>query len=133
MSINLEKINPPALMDASALGFSQITKCKPSELIHISGQVAWTSDGTKVPADIGEQAKIAMDNVAAALSSLGAGPDSVLSLRVYIVGLDDSAVRAASKPIIKYFGGQAPCLTMLGVAALVSPDLRIEIEATAAL
>jgi len=125
------KINPPALPDAAAMGYSQITTSAPGTLIQMSGQVAWSRDGAPVPADIAEQAKRAMDNVKAGLEAAGAGIGDITLARLYVVNLDPEKMAAAAAPLMEFFGGQAPCVTAIGVTSLAAPDLLIEIEVTA--
>ncbi len=129
----LEKINPETLPDAGAMGYSQITTCDPGKLIYLSGQVAWSRDGTPVPADIGAQAKIAFGNVQKALEAVNASAENITSMRLYIVDLDEENMGAVGPALAGFFGGQAPCVTAIGVTSLADPALKIEIEVTAVL
>ena len=132
MTDTVTKINPDTLPDAGALGYSQVTTCEPGKLVFLSGQVAWTRDGGEVPSDMAGQAAIAFDNVKKALASVDATPDNVTSMRLYVVNLSPDNMAAAGGPLGAFFGGQAPCVTAIGVTSLAAPELLIEIEVVAA-
>ena len=75
-----------------------------------------------------EQAQIAIDNVRLGLEAVGAGPANVTAMRVYVVGLTAENSAEAAGPLAGFFGGPAPCVTMIGVSSLAMPELKIEIE-----
>ena len=128
---NVEKLNPPGLPDAGALGYSQVAISAPGRMVFISGQVAIPSDGSAVPADLADQTRIVLQNLETALKAAGATSDDVVSLRIYVVNLDPVQIGALMAAVAAMFGGQAPALTGLGVSALASPEFLIEIEAVA--
>ncbi len=131
MTPKIEKLNPPTLPDVGPLGYSQVVIAPPGRMVFISGQVANSTDGTPVPPALADQATIVLRNLGHALEAAGATPDNVVSLRVYVVGLDPDRVGALMVPIAAMFGGQAPALTGIGVNALASPEFKLEIEAVA--
>ncbi len=131
--MHLEKINPDTLPDAAAMGYTQVTTTEASKLVFISGQVAMKRDGGEIPEDLASQVEIAMDNLRLALEAVGAGPEHVTSLRMYIVNLSSSMLGDGLAHVNAFFGGPMPSATVVGVTSLVLPQLKVEIEATAAL
>jgi enamine deaminase RidA (YjgF/YER057c/UK114 family) len=125
------KLNPSSMPDAGAMGYSQITTSEPGTLVYISGQVAWSADNQPVPSDLRTQTERAIDNVRNALTELDASPDDVTSVRIYVVHMDPEKLAAVAEPLASFFGGQAPCVTGIGVTSLAAPELLIEIEVTA--
>ncbi|MEQ8745477.1 RidA family protein [Pyruvatibacter sp.] len=127
----ITKINPDDMPDAGAMGYTQVTTAQPGTMIFLSGQVGWSRDGTPVPEGLAEQAAIAVRNVERGLAAAGASAADVTSMRIYVVGLTDDNAGDAYSPLPAFFGGQAPCVTMIGVSSLASPNLLVEMEVTA--
>jgi enamine deaminase RidA (YjgF/YER057c/UK114 family) len=125
------KHNPDTLPDAAGMGYTQVTTAQAGEMIFMSGQVAWRRDGSPVPDALSDQAKIAADNVRMGLEAVGAGPANITAMRIYVVGLTAQNSAEAAAPLADLFGGQAPCVTMIGVSSLALPELKIEMEVTA--
>ncbi len=128
---HVQKINPSTLPDAQAMGYSQISVCKPGKLIFISGQVAWRPDGSPVPESLSEQAAIAMGNVVRALEAVDAGVENITSIRMYIVEPELSDFAAVVPSLRAYMGNTLPTFTALGVTMLGGEGLKIELEVTA--
>src|ERR1700731_2141121 len=101
---------------------------KAGNLIWVSGTVGMTADGS-VPDGVVEQFEVAIANMDACLKAAGAGAEHVVKVTVY---LTDVADRAKINPIRqRYFGPHRPASTLIEVAALVLPELKVEIEAQA--
>ena len=97
-------------------------------LIWVSGAVGVRPDGS-IPDSVAEQAETALANIDACLKAAGASAEHVVKVNVY---LTDIADRAAIDPARqRYFGEHRPASTLVGVAALVLPALKVEIEAQA--
>ncbi len=97
-------------------------------LIWISGMVGVRPDGT-VPEDTVEQFEVALGQVDAALRAAGGHPRDVLKVTLF---LTDISERPRINPIReRYFGEHRPASTLVEVSALVSPALKVEIEAVA--
>ncbi len=96
--------------------------------IWVSGAIGVAPDGS-VPADVGQQAEIALASIDACLKAAGAGPEHVVKVNVY---LTDVADRTKINPARqRYFGEHRPASTLVGVTALVLAEAKVEIEATA--
>ncbi|MEM8871204.1 MAG: RidA family protein [Pseudomonadota bacterium] len=128
MSASIDRMNPPALPDASKVGYSQISIAYPGTLAFVSGQVAWRPDGAAVPGSLAEQTAIVVENLRAALDALQATTDDIVLMRIYLTDLTSETQRVAMGELIRFLDGAQPSLTGIGVAALAGPDLRIEVE-----
>jgi len=96
----------------------------------ISGMVGIRSDGS-IPEDVAEQFDIALDYVDGVLRSQGGTPRNIVKVQVFLTNVDD---RTKINPRRQaYFGEHRPASTLVQVAALVSPELKVEIEAEAVL
>ncbi|MEZ2142124.1 Rid family hydrolase [Bradyrhizobium sp. DN5] len=99
------------------------------DAVHVSGQVAWDADQKVVGiGDVGRQLEKSLDNLAAALASVGAKLDDVGSLRLYIRQThmhEGDAITAALKAM---FGDNPPCATWIGVSSLAMDEFLVEVE-----
>lgn len=120
--------NPSQLLDATSLGLSQISVAKADRLAFLSGQTATRRDGGAVPNDLAGQARLVADNLAAALKDLGASPSDVVMFRVYLVDATTDRFLEAWSPIREMLGGEMPSMTGIGVEALWTPSLQLEVE-----
>jgi enamine deaminase RidA (YjgF/YER057c/UK114 family) len=119
---------------SKAFGFSQAVEVTGAERILIcSGQTGIGADGA-LPAsdDMGEQVKKAFQNLAEVLSAAGFSANHVVKVNYYTTNVDE-LVTVLGPIASEFFGGNLPASTLLGVARLAFPQLKIEVEATAAL
>jgi 2-iminobutanoate/2-iminopropanoate deaminase len=100
------------------------------KLVWVSGMVGCTADG-RIPGDVVEQFRIALDSVDAVLRALGGGARNVVKVQVFLTDIND---RGKINPLREaYFGEHRPASTLLEVSALVDPRMKVEIEAQAVL
>ncbi|MCB5200493.1 RidA family protein [Loktanella sp. TSTF-M6] len=128
MQTSLKRMNPATLPNTGSMGYSQIVVVNPGTLAFVSGQVAQTADGSAVPDGLAAQTSQVVANLAEALRAVGASPQDIVQMRIYVTHLDDDAIAIAMPPIMGFLDGAKPSLTGIGVAALAGPDLKIEIE-----
>jgi enamine deaminase RidA (YjgF/YER057c/UK114 family) len=84
--------------------------------VHVSGQVVWDAEQWIVGAgDIGRQLEKSLENLAAALESVGASVDQVSVLRLYIKQSHMHEGKAISGALRAMFGDTPPCSTWIGV------------------
>lgn len=127
-------LNPPALFNSQKYGFSQVVVAGGRRTVYCSGQVAWDEAEAIGSADLGQQTRRALANVARAVAAAGGGMSDVVSMRIYIVGEHIRNTTAVREALLEAFDAQAqPATTWLGVTALANPDFAIEIEAIAVL
>ena len=120
--------NPSFLWDMSAGGFAQISVAEPGRLAFLSGQVAGAPDGAPMPPDLTAQAHIVAANLKKALIELGASPDDVVMVRLYVVNATTDRFQQALTALRDTFNGGKPSITTIGVQALYTPDYQLEVE-----
>ena len=99
--------------------------------ILISGQVAYDKDGKVVgKGDIRAQSKQVFENLKAALDAVGATFNDVAKLNTFMVNMPES-LEGYRDVRGQYLAKNEhpPASTTVGVAALVNPDLLLEVEA----
>jgi enamine deaminase RidA (YjgF/YER057c/UK114 family) len=105
------------------------------KLVYVSGQVSWDASGNVVgKGDMRAQSEQVFKNVTAALKAAGAGWDDVIKMNGYMVGMDAERVGAYREVRQRFLKeGALPASTLVGVEALVHPDLLLEVEVVAAI
>ena len=99
-----------------------------NDRVWISGMVGIRNDGS-VPENVEEQFQIALDCLDSALRAAGGRPEHVVKVQVFLTNVND---RTKINPIREnYFGDHRPASTLLEVSGLISPALKVEIEAEA--
>ena len=94
----------------------------------LSGQVGMDKDG-KLPDDPIEQFKIALNNINLNLKAADMAIGDLVKLTMYLVGDIDTEQRREALSV--WLDGHVPAMTLLYVAALASPAIKVEIEALA--
>lgn len=97
----------------------------PARWLVMAGQVGREQDG-KVPADPIEQLSLALENVRRNLEAGGMGVEDVVKVTWYLVGEMDAARRR--EVISRWLGDTRPASTLVVVAALASPEYRVEVD-----
>jgi len=105
------------------------------KLVYVSGQVSWDAAGNVVgKGDMRAQSEQVFKNVAAALKAAGAGWGEVIKMNGYMVGMNAERVGAYREVRQRFLKeGGLPASTLVGVEALVHPDLLLEVEVIAAI
>jgi len=110
------------------VGYSRAVRVGPR--IYVSGTTATAADGSIVGlGDAYAQTVQALDNIERALTGLGSRREDIVRLRVFVTDLGD--FEAIARALGERFAEIRPANTLLQVAALVDPALRVEIEADA--
>jgi 2-iminobutanoate/2-iminopropanoate deaminase len=120
--------NPDTIHQPLASYSHQAEVSADSSWLVLSGQIGMDKNGN-VPADVIEQTKIALDNIKENLLAANLKKENLVKLIFYFVGTHDSEQR--KKLFSEYFGEHMPCMTVIFVAGLASPALKIEIDAWA--
>ncbi len=127
-SSSVSRRNPPTMWDMASGGFSQISVAEPGRLAFLSGQIAAKPGSEDVPKDLAGQAKLATASLAAALKELGASAQDIVMLRVYVVNATSEAFQQVLTALRELLGDAMPSITTIGVQALYTPELKVEIE-----
>lgn len=103
--------------------------------LHIAGQIGWDAEERFASEDLCPQFDQALANVLAVVEAAGGTPSDVARMTVYVTDLD--AYRSSAKELgacwRARFGRHYPAMALVGVAGLVHPQAKVEIEAVAAL
>lgn len=129
--MTLERINPDSVHEAR--GYTHIVKFGEGRLAFISGQVGVTPTGELAGADLESQARQAFANLGAALDSLGAAPSDVAKITTFVVDWSPALREPLNDGRGDFFGDQQPASTLVGVQALATSALLVEVEATVVL
>jgi enamine deaminase RidA (YjgF/YER057c/UK114 family) len=97
-------------------------------MLIISGQVGMEQDGS-IPTDPYEQIELALENIFRNLRAANMDVKDLVKITYYLVGEWDTARRR--EIVLSKLQGHQPCSTLLYIAALASPQFRVEIEAWA--
>lgn len=104
-------------------------------VVYVAGQIGWDANETLVGEDLVSQFRQALVNVLAVVKAGGGSAAHIVRLTIYCTDLDAyrggvKEIGAAYREILdKHF----PVMALLGVAGLVHPGAKVEIEATAVL
>jgi enamine deaminase RidA (YjgF/YER057c/UK114 family) len=117
---------------SKAFGFSQaVDVAGASHVLLCSGQTATGDDGyPPSTSDMGKQVEHAMSNLTTVLGAAGMGLANVVRLTIYTTDVDE--LLAAFGSATQLLGDNLPAITLIGVTRLAFPELKVEIEATAA-
>lgn len=116
----------------------QVAVAQGSRTVHLAGQVSWDTEGHLVGRDdVAAQAEQCYLNIAAALDAVGATPDDLAKVTVYVVDLDEAKAerfvvgrdRAGATLGARF---QQPS-TWIGVTSLAAPGFLVEVDALAVL
>ncbi|MBP8754195.1 MAG: RidA family protein [Chitinophagales bacterium] len=99
-------------------------------VIKVAGTTAADSSGNIVGKnDVYAQCMYIYSKIKKILEEAGCGMDMVVSTRVYLVNINEW--EAAGRAHHEIFAGINPVSTMIGINALIHPDLLVEIEVEA--
>jgi enamine deaminase RidA (YjgF/YER057c/UK114 family) len=117
---------------SKAFGFSQAVAVDGAQrLLLCSGQTALDPNGTPpATADMREQVTTAMTNLEAVLAAAGMTIANVVRLTVFTTDVDE--LLPCFQTVTGAFAPDQPAVTLIGVTRLAYPELKVEIEATAA-
>jgi len=103
-------------------------------LLLVSGQTGQDASGT-VAEGLAAQVERALLNVALAVEAAGGDVSHLVRLRFYVVGWDPSMIEAfmagGGAAVAQLPGLPRTAVTVIGVQALFTPDLLVEVEAEA--
>jgi enamine deaminase RidA (YjgF/YER057c/UK114 family) len=130
--MTVELMNPDGL--ARPDSYSHVATTSGTRIVFVAGQVAEDPDGNIVgPSDLAAQARQAFSNLACCLTAVGARPEDVARITIYVVGHRPDYLRDIEAARVTVFADHKPVDTIVGVETLAQPGYLIEVEAIAVL
>ncbi|HWA18889.1 MAG TPA: RidA family protein [Devosia sp.] len=110
----------------SKIGYSRAVVDR--NMVYVSGTTGYDYANMTMPEDAGAQARNALATIGKALEEAGSGLEDVVRVHYYITDMAhyDALVAVAGE----IFGTIRPAATMV-VCGLTTPEMKLEIEATA--
>lgn len=101
--------------------------------IFVAGQVGWDAHGRFHGAGLADQVRQALRNICTVLAEANAGPEHIVRLTWYITSREEyhaeiDRIGAAYREVM---GRHFPVMSVVQVVALIEPEAKVEIEATA--
>ncbi|HEV7278274.1 MAG TPA: RidA family protein [Devosiaceae bacterium] len=129
----LQIVNPKTLHDPSPNGYSTVVITPPNaRTAYVSGIGGQDRSGNLSP-DFSAQVAQAYANLGAALEGIGATPDQVAKLTVFVVDHDMSKLGVLTRSVVEIFGDRLPAQTLVPVPKLAIDAMLFEVEAIVAL
>jgi enamine deaminase RidA (YjgF/YER057c/UK114 family) len=111
----------------SIVGYSRAVRI--GNIIEVSGTSPVENGKTLFPGNAYNQAKACIYIIEKALAEAGATLQNVIRTRMFVT--DISKWEEFGKAHVEFFANIKPATSMVEVKSLISPDMLIEIEATA--
>lgn len=122
-------VNPAGLPDPSPHGYSTaVIAPGGARVAYISGQGGQDATGA-YSQQFAVQVEQAYANLRTALDALGARPDQVAKLTVYVVDHDMSKLEVLTRNVHQMFGEALPAQTLVPVPKLAIDPMLFEVEA----
>ena len=124
-------VNPDGLSEPA--GYTHVVVAAPGRFVFVAGQIASDAGGVCRGDTIAEQLELALENVAAALRTVGGAPEHAVSIQIYTTDIE--AYRAERREIGEryrtVFGRHYPAISLFEVPKLFDPAALVEIVCTA--
>ena len=126
-------VNPAHLHDPTPNGYSTaVIAPNAGRLAFISGQGGQDKAGDLSP-DFATQVAQAYANLGAVIAAMGAGPDQVVKLTVFVVDHDMSKLGVLTQNVMQMFCERLPAQTLVPVPKLAIDPMLFEVEAIVSL
>lgn len=129
--MNAIRINPNNVWADNEFPFNQAVVEPEGKRVHLTGQVAWDRNGKVIGRnDAKKQTECAIDNIVKVLAELGGTLDDIVSMTMYYIR-DQDLPDIQSERIRRFKKPTGPAVTGVKVAALVDPELLVELTTIA--
>lgn len=122
----MERKNYPALGDPVG---PYVHAVEHNGFLFLSGLTAFGSPAQK--GSVSEQAEAIFSQIASIARAEQVGLDAIVKVTIFVTSLDEFA--ALRETLFRIYGTALPASSLVRVAGLFSPDLKIEVEAVLAL
>ena len=131
----LSVVHPASWPKTKGYANGIITAGRGERVLFIAGQIGWEADGSFTTDDLGEQFIKALDNVLAVVAEAGGKPESIARMTVYVTDLQEYRERMSAIGVAwrDRLGKHYPAMALIGVAGLLHPRAKVELEATCVL
>ena len=128
----LTHINPDNVPDYLTYGLSHAVVAEGGKTVYLSGQVGWNENSESVGADLASQLAQAHENIRRVLAEAGGTVADIVRLNTYVANYVPEEGEVVNEANRRLFAGLSPpSMTLMGVQALYSPEIRCEVEVTA--
>jgi enamine deaminase RidA (YjgF/YER057c/UK114 family) len=112
--------------------YKMATRRESGQLLYISGQVAWDTNGNIVgKGDMRTQARQVFQNLRQVLQAAGGDLKDLMKITTYITKIEDFPAVAEARSEV--FQGELPASTLIVVKSLFHADFLLEVEGVAAI
>jgi len=114
-------------------GFSHAIIAQGGRTVYLAGQTAQQTDGAIVGGTLAEQFDIAAGNVVKALEAVGAHPQDLVSMQIFVTDIDEYQRTSTQigEAYRRHFGRHYPAMALLEVSRLFDPKAKVELMAIA--
>ncbi len=100
------------------------------DMVYVTGQGGW-DEQFRLSDDVHDQIRQAFRNIETVLGEAGASWEHVIDVTSYHVELDEAVLGTMVEQLRAFCPGHQPLWTVLGIASLALPQMKVEITATA--
>ncbi len=124
----LRRIDPPGV-HAPAPTYCHVVEDTDRGIVYVAGQVGLGPDGKLVGADMASQVRQILANYDAILRALSLDRSHFVKRTVFVTDITEYFTPAVNGAIGAYFGEHRFASTLVQVARLFAPEVKIEVEA----
>ena len=127
--MSVERLQPPGWPQPKGYANGMAGR---GRTVLLGGQIGWDAEGRFATGFVG-QVEQALRNILAVLAEAGGGPEHIGRMTWYVTDMAEyrDSLRALGPVYRAVMGRHFPAMTLVQVVALVEPEARVEIEATA--
>ena len=127
--MSVERLQPPGWPQPKGYANGMAGR---GRTVLLGGQIGWDPEGRFAAGFVG-QVEQALRNILAVLAEAGGGPEHIGRMTWYVTDMAEyrDSLRALGPVYRAVMGRHFPAMTLVQVVALVEPEARVEIEATA--
>lgn len=105
------------------------------ETIFVGGQIGWDENEKMVSSELTVQVEQALKNIVTVLKCADAKPEHIVRMTWFVTDIPEyrRSLKQVGEAYRKVMGYHYPAMSLLGVAGLMEPGAKVEIEATAVL